>query len=114
MDLQLMNKKALVTGSTAGIGFAISSLLTQEGAAVVVNGHSRRRVEEAVRRIRRQQKDAQVTGVAADLGTKEGMDKLTRSVPAVDILVNNLRIFEPKPFPEITDQDCALFRGQRP
>jgi NAD(P)-dependent dehydrogenase (short-subunit alcohol dehydrogenase family) len=89
MDLQLTNKRALVTGSTAGIGFAIASLLTQEGASVVVNGRSRGRVEEAVRHIRRGRQDAQVTGVAADLGTKEGVDELTRSVPALDILVNN-------------------------
>jgi NAD(P)-dependent dehydrogenase (short-subunit alcohol dehydrogenase family) len=109
MDLRLTNKKALVTGSTAGIGFAIAALLAQEGAAVVVNGRSQGRVEEAVRRMRRGQKDAQVTGEAADLGTKEGVDKLTRSVPAVDILVNNLSIFEPKPFAEITDQDWQRF-----
>ena len=77
MDLQLTNKKALVTGSTAGIGFAIASLLAQEGASVVVNGRSQGRVEEAVQRIKKENKDAQVTGVAADLGTKEGVDLLT-------------------------------------
>src|SRR3954452_747479 len=101
MDLQLTDKKALVTGSTAGIGFAIASLLAQEGAAVVVNGRSQGRVDEAVRRIRGENKDAQVTGVAADLATKEGVDLLTRAVPALDILVNNLGIFEPKPFQDI-------------
>jgi NAD(P)-dependent dehydrogenase (short-subunit alcohol dehydrogenase family) len=109
MDLQLTNKKALVTGSTAGIGFAIASLLAQEGAAVVVNGRSQERVVEAARRIRGGQKDAQVTGVAADLGTKEGVDLLTKTVPALDILVNNLGIFEAKPFPEITDEDWLRF-----
>src|SRR6266403_819604 len=109
MDLQLTNKKALVTGSTAGIGFAIASLLAQEGAAVVVNGRSQRRVEEAVRRIQREKQDAQVTGVAADLGTKEGVDLLTSKVPALDILVNNLGIFEAKPFAEITDEDWLRF-----
>src|SRR5258708_4531337 len=108
MDLQLTNKKALVTGSTAGIGFAIASLLAEEGASVVVSGRSQRRVEEAVQRIRTSPPvvarspdratvgrpwhngGAQVTGVAADLGTKEGMDLLIRDVPTVDILVNNL------------------------
>ena len=109
MDLQLTNKKALVTGSTAGIGFAIASLLAEEGAAVVVNGRSQGRVEEAVRRIKTENKDAQVTGVAADLGTKEGVDLLTGTVPAVDILVNNLGIFEPKPFPDIPDEDWLRF-----
>src|ERR1700757_3167590 len=105
MDLQLTNKKELVAASTAGIGFAIASLLAQEGAAVVVNGRSQGRVEEAVRRIQGENNDAQVTGVAADLGSREGMDVLTRNVPALDVLVNNLGIFEPKPFPDITDQD---------
>jgi NAD(P)-dependent dehydrogenase (short-subunit alcohol dehydrogenase family) len=109
MDLQLTNKKALVTGSTAGIGLAIASLLAQEGAAVVVNGRSQGRVEEAVRRIRGEKKDAQVTGVAADLSTGEGVDRLTRQMPAVDILVNNLGIFEAKPFAEITDEDWLRF-----
>src|SRR3984885_2045378 len=109
MDLQLTNKKALVTGSTAGIGFAIASLLAQEGASVVVNGRSQGRVDEAVQRIRKEKKDAQVTGVAADLGTKEGVELLTGKLPAVDILVNNLGIFEAKPFPEITDEDWLRF-----
>src|SRR4249919_2528462 len=90
MDLQLTNKKALVTGSTAGIGFAIASLLAQEGASVIVSGRSPGRVEETVRRIQREKLDAPVTGVAADLGTKEGVDLLTGKVPALDVLVNNL------------------------
>jgi NAD(P)-dependent dehydrogenase (short-subunit alcohol dehydrogenase family) len=109
MDLQLTNKKALVTGSTAGIGFAIASLLAQEGASVVVSGRSQQRADEAVNRIRKQTNDARVTGVAADLGTKAGVDLLTSQVPAVDILVNNLGIFEPKPFPEIADEDWLRF-----
>ena len=109
MDLQLTNKKALVTGSTAGIGFAIASLLAQEGAAVVVNGRSQGRVEEAVRRIKKENKDAQVTGLAADLGTREGVGLLTTALPALDILVNNLGIFEPKPFPDIPDEDWQRF-----
>jgi NAD(P)-dependent dehydrogenase (short-subunit alcohol dehydrogenase family) len=109
MDLQLTNKKALVTGSTAGIGFAVASLLAQEGAAVVVNGRSQGRVDEAVQRIKKGSKDAQVTGLAADLGTKEGVGLLTRALPALDILVNNLGIFEPKPFPDIPDEDWQRF-----
>ena len=109
MDLQLTGKKALVTGSTAGIGLAVASLLAQEGAAVVVNGRSQGRVEEAVRRIQGENREAQATGVAADLGTKEGVDMLTGIVPAVDILVNNLGVFEAKPFPKITDEDWLRF-----
>lgn len=109
MDLQLTNKTALVTGSTAGIGFAIASLLAQEGASVVVNGRSQQRVDDALQRIRSENKNAQVTGIAADLGTKEGVALLTGQLTAVDILVNNLGIFEPKPFPEITDEDWLRF-----
>src|SRR5262245_6868594 len=109
MDLQLTNKKALVTGSTAGIGYAIASLLAQEGASVVINGRSPLRVEQAVQRLRTERKNVQVTGVAADLGTREGVSLLTQDVPALDILVNNLGIFEPKPFAEITDEDWLRF-----
>jgi NAD(P)-dependent dehydrogenase (short-subunit alcohol dehydrogenase family) len=109
MDLQLQNKKALVTGSTAGIGFAIASLLAQEGASVVVNGRSQRRVDDAVQRIQKENKSAPVMGVATDLGTKEGVDRLTSILTAVDILVNNLGIFEAKPFGEITDEDWLRF-----
>jgi NAD(P)-dependent dehydrogenase (short-subunit alcohol dehydrogenase family) len=105
MDLQLTNKTALVTGSTAGIGFAIASLFALEGAAVVVSGRSPERVDEAVNGIRQEAPGARVQGVAADLGTREGADRLTSVVPEVDILVNNLGIYEAKPFPEISDED---------
>jgi NAD(P)-dependent dehydrogenase (short-subunit alcohol dehydrogenase family) len=109
MDLQLTGKTALVTGSTAGIGFAIASLLAREGAAVVVNGRSQKRVDEAIGRIRQDQKDARATGIAADLGSRAGVDRLTASLPQIDILVNNLGIFEPKPFTEISDNDWLRF-----
>jgi NAD(P)-dependent dehydrogenase (short-subunit alcohol dehydrogenase family) len=109
MDLKLTHKNVLVTGSTAGIGFAIASLFAQEGAAVTLNGRSEGRVEEAVKRIRKEVKGAQVSGVAADLGTRTGVDLLTRRIAVVDILVNNLGIFEPKPFTEITDEDWLRF-----
>lgn len=109
MDLQLRNKKALVTGSTAGIGFAIASLLAEEGASVVVNGRSQQRVDEAINRIRSRTDGAQVQGVAADLGTQQGVELLTRQLPVLDILVNNLGIFEPKAFVNITDEEWARF-----
>ena len=105
MDLQLRDKTALVTGSTAGIGFAIAALLAQEGAAVLMNGRSQRRVDEGIERIRQKQRDVHVTGVAADLGTREGVEKLTSAVPEIDILVNNLGIYEAKPFSEIEDDE---------
>jgi NAD(P)-dependent dehydrogenase (short-subunit alcohol dehydrogenase family) len=109
MDLQLKNRKALVTGSTAGIGFAIASLLAEEGAAVVVSGRSQERVDAAVKKIRQSAKNAEIAGVAADLGTKQGVELLTNKVGTVDILVNNLGIYEATPFPEITDEDWLRF-----
>lgn len=109
MDLQLTDKTALVTGSTAGIGFAIASLMAEEGASIILSGRSQSRVEEAIQRIKASKKNAQVTGVAADLGTKDGVAKLTNEIPSVDILVNNLGIFEPKEFVEIPDEDWMRF-----
>ncbi len=109
MDLQLTGKKALVTGSTAGIGFATAQGLAREGASVVVNGRTAARVESAIKRIRQAVPSADVTGVAADLGTAEGCALLTGRVPFVDILVNNMGIFEPKPFEQIPDEDWIRF-----
>jgi NAD(P)-dependent dehydrogenase (short-subunit alcohol dehydrogenase family) len=105
MDLQLTNKNVLVTGSTAGIGFAIATLFAEEGAKVVVNGRSEARVKAAAEKIRRKQKDAEIVEVAADLATKEGVAALTNKVSSVDVLVNNLGIYEARPFPEITDEE---------
>ncbi len=108
MDLQLNGKTALVTGSTAGIGYAIAERLAREGAGVVVNGRTSARVEAAVARIQ-EAGGADVSGVAADLSTAEGVARLAASVPAVDILVNNLGVFEPKDFPDIPDDDWLRF-----
>src|SRR3954447_18050711 len=109
MDLQLKGKTALVTGSTAGIGFAIASQLADEGASVIVSGRSQSRVDEAVGKLQTAKQNARVTGVAADLGAKAGVDLLTSKVNEVDVLVNNLGIFEPKPFAQITDDDWLRF-----
>src|SRR5262249_17244866 len=98
MDLQLRDKRALVTGSTAGIGLAAAAGLHKEGAAVVVNGRTPKRVEEAVGKIQGLGGDGEVSGIAADLSTAEGAALLLGQLPEVDILVNNLGIFEPKPF----------------
>ncbi|HMJ06744.1 MAG TPA: SDR family oxidoreductase [Chthoniobacterales bacterium] len=109
MDLQLENKTAIVTGSTAGIGLAIASLLAAEGAQVVLNGRTQERVDDAVARVRNGAPKANVRGVAADLGNARGVDEFIAQVPEADILVNNLGIFEPKPFAEITDEDWFRF-----
>jgi NAD(P)-dependent dehydrogenase (short-subunit alcohol dehydrogenase family) len=104
MDLQLSGKTALVTGSTAGIGFAIAQALSREGARVIVNGRTQQRVDAALAKLA----DG-ATGLAADLGSAPGIAAAIERFPAVDILVNNLGIFEPKAFEEIPDQDWFRF-----
>ena len=103
MNLQLEGKTALVTGSTAGIGLAIATSLAREGAAVIVNGRSQERVEQAVRA------SGAAHGIAADLGTAAGAEAVIARFPTVDILVNNLGIFAPKPFEAIADDEWRRF-----
>jgi len=105
MDLQLKDKTALVTGSTGGIGLAIAEALAREGAAVIVNGRSQTRVNEAINRIRNETSSSHLKGIAADLSTDSGLQQLAREASDVDILVNNLGIYEAKPFDQITDDD---------
>ena len=104
MDLGLKDKRALVTGSTAGIGLAIAQRLAAEGAAVLVNGRSQASVMKAL-----EQMPAETMGIAADLGTAEGAEKVFAAVDQIDILVNNLGIFENTPFLEIGDDEWLRF-----
>ncbi len=103
MNLELAGKTALVTGSTVGIGFAIAKRLVDEGATVIVNGRSQERVDHALT------KSGAAHGIAADLATEAGARAVIERFPTVDILVNNLGIFEPKPFEQITDDDWRRF-----
>jgi NAD(P)-dependent dehydrogenase (short-subunit alcohol dehydrogenase family) len=109
MDLGLRDKLAVVSGSTAGIGLAIAAALAAEGAKVVVNGRTKARVDAALRAIQERVRGADLGGVPVDLGTAAGVETFLRQVPAADILVNNLGIFEPKPFLEIPDADWVRF-----
>jgi NAD(P)-dependent dehydrogenase (short-subunit alcohol dehydrogenase family) len=109
MDLNLTNKKALVSGSTKGIGLAIATALAREGALVVVNGRSDASVTTALSGIRESAPNANLVGFAGDLASPEAAKVLGEKFPAVDILVNNLGIFEPKPFEQIPDEDWRRF-----
>ncbi|UVM21109.1 SDR family NAD(P)-dependent oxidoreductase [Pseudomonas wadenswilerensis] len=109
MNISLHGKRAIVSGSTAGIGLAIAIGLAESGADVVINGRSQERVDQALEHIRLKLPGARVSGLAADLGCAEGAARLFAEVPQTDILVNNLGIFEPKGFFELTDEDWQLF-----
>ena len=109
MNFNLQDKLALVSGSTKGIGFAIVQGLAREGARVVLNGRSQASVDAALAKLREQQPDARVEGFAGDLSQPSVIAELVRLHPQVDVLVNNLGIFDPKPFAEIPDEDWERF-----
>ncbi len=109
MDLKIKDKKALVTGSTAGIGFAIAKALANEGVEVFVNGRTKERVNQAVAAIIKETGNEKVKGLAADFSDVNQINSLIGQLPAVDILVNNIGIFEPKAFKDIPDADWLKF-----
>ncbi len=109
MDLGLGGKRALVTGSTGGIGLAIAAARAREGATVVVNGRTHERVDAAIAQVAARAPAAEVRGVAADLGTAEGAERVLAAAPDLDVLVNNVGVFEAKAFPEIPDADWTRF-----
>ena len=109
MNLNLTDKTALISGSTKGIGFAIATQFAHEGARVIVNGRSNNAITEALAHIRRAVPEARVESFAGDLSTAESVEALLLQFPSVDVLVNNLGIFEPKPFEDIPDEDWRRF-----
>jgi NAD(P)-dependent dehydrogenase (short-subunit alcohol dehydrogenase family) len=108
MDLQLTGKLALVTGSTAGIGHAIAAALAREGAHVIVNGRSQAAVDAAVVQLA-QDTSGTLLGFAGDLSQAAVAEALVARHPGIQILVNNLGIFEPKAFEDIPDADWLRF-----
>jgi NAD(P)-dependent dehydrogenase (short-subunit alcohol dehydrogenase family) len=109
MIIDLTGKRAIVTGSTAGIGFAIAAGLAESRAAVVINGRTRERVEGALASLTKRFPQAKIEGIAADLAKADGVASFIARTGEADILVNNLGIFEPKAFAEITDDDWQRF-----
>jgi len=108
MDLDLNGKLAPVSGSTAGIGLAIATTLAHEGTRVIVNGRSHASVDDVVTKLR-SATGSDVSGFAGDLSTAVSAEELARNYPEVEILVNNLGIYEPRPFEEIADADWMRF-----
>jgi NAD(P)-dependent dehydrogenase (short-subunit alcohol dehydrogenase family) len=109
LDLRLSGKKAFISGSTNGIGLAIATFLAREGAHVVINGRHDESVVSALGRIKSAVPNGVVEGFSGDLAHAEEAEQLIRRVPSVDILVNNLGIYEPKPFEEISDEEWRRF-----
>ena len=108
MDMQLEGRLALVTGSTAGIGHAIAVALAREGARVIVNGRTQTSVDSGVAAVR-SETGSDALGFAGDLSDADSAEALVREQSNIEILVNNLGIFEPKPFEEISDADWMRF-----
>jgi NAD(P)-dependent dehydrogenase (short-subunit alcohol dehydrogenase family) len=108
MDLQLKNRLCLVTGSTAGIGYAIAQALASEGARVIINGRSQSSVNNAIAKLT-PIVEGELTGFAGDLSRQDAAEKLAREHPNVEILINSLGIFEPESFENISDDDWRRF-----
>jgi len=109
MDLKLSDKIAFVSGSTAGIGFAIAKRLLMEGAQVIINGRTQKNIDDAIDQLKSEIPQAKISGIAADFSKVDEVNKLIQALPEIDILINNAGIFEPKAFADIPDEDWFRF-----
>jgi len=109
MDLKIKDKTAFISGSTAGIGYAIAKRLAMEGATVIINGRKQDAVNNAVAELKTTTGNSNISGIAADFQKVDEINNLIKQLPHIDILINNAGIFEPKPFVEIPDEDWFRF-----
>lgn len=105
MNLQLTSKKAFISGSTQGIGFAIAKQLLEEGAEVIINGRQKDKTEKAVLQLQQEFPKAKISGIAADFSDKNEVDELLKQLNNIDILINNIGVFELKDFENISDEE---------
>ncbi|MDN3596859.1 SDR family NAD(P)-dependent oxidoreductase [Zunongwangia endophytica] len=105
MDLQLKGKKAFISGSTQGIGFAIAQQLLREGASVIINGRNKEKTEKAKKQLEKQFSEAEISDIATDFQNKDEVSRLLEKLPEIDILVNNLGIFDIAEFEKIPDAE---------
>lgn len=105
MNLQLTSKKAFISGSTQGIGFAIAEQLLEEGAEVIINGRQNEKTQQVVLDLKQKFPNAKVSGIAVDFSDKSQVDELLKQLSDIDILINNVGIFELKDFMLITDDE---------
>lgn len=109
MNLELNNKRAFISGSTSGIGFATAENLLKEGAEVIINGRSQKSIDEALTRLRKVVPNGKVTGLAADFSDVNSVNQLIEQLGTIDILINNVGIYEPRDFVEIPDEEWYRF-----
>ena len=109
MDLQLKNKRVFISGSTKGIGFATAKTLAKEGATVIINGRSQESINKALSELKKEVPEELVSGIACDFSKIEEIDNAIKELGEIDILINNVGIFDPKDFFEISDEEWKNF-----
>lgn len=105
MNLELQGKRAFITGSSAGIGFATAKSLVREGAAIVLNGRTEEKLNEAVEKLQQEFPEAAISGLVADFGQLHAVEELLDKLPEIDILINNVGIYTSQSFFETPEED---------
>lgn len=109
MNLELNNKRVFISGSTSGIGYATAKQLLEEGAEVIINGRTQESVNKAVTSLKAEVNEGKVSGISADFSNVESVNKLIEELGKVDVLINNVGIYEPSDFVETSDADWYRF-----